>query len=85
MPPLNLDRSDIAQFFRPSIDCIVTAILEQKKSAHKTISVSLYISSCKDILFSKPSIFFSISCSWAGLPRTTGYSPKYMNYLLPLE
>ena len=28
---------------------------------------------------------FSMSCSWAGLPRATGYSPKYMNYLLLLE
>ena len=34
-------RTDIAQFFQPSIDCIVKAVLEQQKSAHKTISVSL--------------------------------------------
>ena len=26
-----------------------------------------------------------MSCSWAGLPRATGYSRKYMNYLLPLD
>ena len=25
-----------------------------------------------------------MSCSWAGLPRATGYSRKYVNYLLPL-
>ena len=37
-------RTDIAQFFQPSIDCIVKAVLEQQKSAHKTISVSLYLS-----------------------------------------
>jgi hypothetical protein len=37
-------RSDVAEFFQPSIDCIVEAVLEQKKSAHKTISVSLYTS-----------------------------------------
>ena len=27
---------------------------------------------------------FSMSCSWAGLLRATGYSPKYMESLLPL-
>ena len=36
-------RSDVAQFFQPSIDCIVKAVLEQKNSAHKPISVSLYM------------------------------------------
>ena len=38
--------------------------------------------------FSKPqTIFciFSMSCSWAGLPRATGYSPKYMECFLPLD
>ena len=34
-------RTDIAQFFQPSIDCIVKAVLEQMNSAHKTISVGL--------------------------------------------
>ena len=42
MPDLIVFRTDIAQFFQPSVDCIVKAVLEQKKSAHKTISVSLY-------------------------------------------
>ena len=36
--------TDIAQFFQPSIDCIVKAVLEQKNSAHKTISVSIFSS-----------------------------------------
>ena len=44
MPDLNVFRTDIAQFFQPSVDCIVKAVLEQKKSAHRTISVSLYSS-----------------------------------------
>lgn len=35
-------RTDVAEFFQPSIDCIVKAVLEQKKSAHKTISVSFF-------------------------------------------
>ena len=34
-------RTDVAQFFQPSIDCIVKAVLEQKNTAHKAISVSL--------------------------------------------
>ena len=44
MPNLNNVRSDVAQFFQPSIDCIVKAVLEQRNSAHKTISVGLYSS-----------------------------------------
>ena len=44
MSRLNVFRSDVAQFFQPSIDCIVKAVLEQRRSAHKTISVSLYTS-----------------------------------------
>ena len=44
MPDLNVFRTDIAQFFQPSVDCIVNSVLEQKNSAHKTISVSLYSS-----------------------------------------
>ena len=45
---LNVFRSDVALFFQPSIDCIVKAVLEQKNSAHKTISVSFYTSFLKD-------------------------------------
>ena len=44
MPNLNVSRSDVAQFFQLSIDCVVKAVLEQKNTAHKTISVSLYVS-----------------------------------------
>ena len=44
MPNFNVFRSDVAQFFQPSIDCVVRAVLEQKNNAHKTISVSLYTS-----------------------------------------
>ena len=38
---LNVFRTDIAQFFQPSVDCIVKAVLEQRNSAHVTISVSI--------------------------------------------
>ena len=41
MPNLNVFRTDVAQFFQLSIDCIVKAVLEQKNNAHKTISVSV--------------------------------------------
>ena len=42
MPNLNVFRTDVAQFFQPSIDCIVKGVIEQKNNAHKMISVSLY-------------------------------------------
>ena len=41
MPNLNVFRSDIANFFQPSIDCIVKAVLELKNGAYKAIAVSL--------------------------------------------
>ena len=55
---LNVTRSDVAQFFQPSIDCIVKAVLEQKNSVNKTIPVGLYIIFFKTS-FSKPSSVFS--------------------------
>ena len=56
MPNLNVSRSDVAQFFRLSIDCIVKAVLEQKNSAHKTISVSLV--TCYSLNIGFQTIFF---------------------------
>ena len=44
MPNLIVLRSDVAQFFQPSIDCIVKAVLELKNGAYKAIAVSLYTS-----------------------------------------
>jgi hypothetical protein len=41
---LNVFRTDVAQFFQPSIDCVLKAVLEQRNSAYKTISVSFYAS-----------------------------------------
>ena len=40
MPDFDIFRTDVAQFFQPTIDCIVRAVLEQKSSAYETISVS---------------------------------------------
>jgi hypothetical protein len=47
--------TDIAQFFQPSIDCIVKAVLEQKDSAHKPISHVVLVGgfAASDWLFSK--------------------------------
>ena len=36
---LKLLGSDVAQFFEPSVECIVRAVLDQCKMAHKPISV----------------------------------------------
>ncbi|KAF9480734.1 hypothetical protein BDN70DRAFT_893887 [Pholiota conissans] len=33
-----MDRADIAPFFEPSVNCIIKAVLEQRKNAHKPIS-----------------------------------------------
>ena len=84
VPNFTVFRTDIALFFQPSIDCIVKVVLEQKNSAHKTISVSLSLHSL-DIGFQSIFCVFSMLYSWAGLPRATGYSLKYLNYLLPLD
>ncbi|KAI6169017.1 hypothetical protein EDD17DRAFT_1465265 [Pisolithus thermaeus] len=35
---LRLDKEDVAGFFKPSIDCIVNAVKEQRRTAKKTIS-----------------------------------------------
>jgi hypothetical protein len=47
--------SDLAEFFQPSIDCIVKSVLEQKKSAHKTISHVVLVGgfAASDWLFTK--------------------------------
>lgn len=31
--------AEVAKFFRPSIDCIIQAVMEQLKIAHKKITV----------------------------------------------
>ena len=38
-----------------------------------------------NIVFEIIICILSMLCSWAGLPRATGYSRKYMNYLHPLD
>ena len=36
-------RTDVSKFFEPSVKCIVNAVVEQRKSAHKSITVSFPI------------------------------------------
>jgi len=52
---LKLMGSDVAQFFQPSVDCIVKAVLEQKNIAHKTISHVVLVGgfAASDWLFNK--------------------------------
>ena len=38
--------SDVAKFFEPSVECIVNAVLDQRKVAHKPISVSHFCFLC---------------------------------------
>ena len=64
MPNLNVFRTDVAQFFQLSIDCIVKAVLEQKNSAHKTISVSLV--TCYSLNIGFQTIFFISACRARG-------------------
>jgi hypothetical protein len=39
---LLLLRTDVAKFFQPSIDCVVEAIMDQKQSSRKELSVSRF-------------------------------------------
>jgi hypothetical protein len=43
---LKLLGSDVAKFFEPSVECIVKAVLEQCKVAHKPISVGRFCFLC---------------------------------------
>ena len=43
---LKLLGSDVAMFFKPSVECIVNAVLDQRKVAHKPISVGRLFSLC---------------------------------------
>ena len=43
---LKLMGSDVARFFEPSVECIVNAVLDQCKVAHKPISVGRFSFPC---------------------------------------
>ncbi|KAF8805178.1 hypothetical protein BYT27DRAFT_7192849 [Phlegmacium glaucopus] len=52
---LKLMGSDVAEFFQPSVDCIVKAVLDQKKAADKPISHVVLVGkfAASDFLFTK--------------------------------
>ena len=66
------------------------SIVSSKQSLNKRIvqverSQSVFTCHSLNIVFQTIFCVFSISCSWADLLRATGYSPKYMKHLLPLD
>ena len=58
----NFRASRTDRFFQPTIDCMFNAVLEQKNSTHKTISVGLYMLYISLNKFPKPSSVIS-ACS----------------------
>ena len=83
MPNLNVFRTDVAQFFQPSIDCIVKAVLEQKNSAHKPISVSLY-SSFFRYWFSNHLLYFQHVVLVGGFAASDWLLSKVHEFITPL-
>jgi hypothetical protein len=76
---LKLLGSDVAMFFEPSVECIVKAVLDQRKVAHKPISVSSFYSIAVNILNLRSSMSFSL----VDLLLATGSSIKSTrNYCL---
>jgi hypothetical protein len=84
VPDFNAFRSDVAEFFQPSIDCIVKAVLEQKKSAHKTISVSLYTSFLKYPFFYNHPLYFQHVVLVGGFAASDWLFSKVYEILTPL-
>ena len=83
MLSLNVFRTDIAGFFQPSIDCIVKAVLQQKNSAHKTISVSLCASFFK-YLFPNYVLYFQHVVLVGGFAASDWLFTKTYELLTPL-
>ena len=84
MPYLNVLRTDVAQFFQPSIDCIVKAVLEQKNSAHKMISVCPYYSSFFKYRFSNHPLYFQHVVLVGGFATSDWLFIKVHELLTPL-
>ena len=80
---LNVFRTDIAGFFQPSIDCIVKAVLQQKNSAQKTISVSLCASFFKYI-FPNHVLYFQHVVLVGGFAASDWLYSKVQELLSPL-
>lgn len=70
-------RSDIREFFRPSVKCIIDAVVEQWKSAHVKVTVCCH---CPLFVFTLSSSIRSMLCWLAGLLPTTGYATRSTKY-----
>ena len=75
-------RTDVASFFEPSVNCIVKAVLDQRKSAHKTFSVShvLNISSVVLMTISSLDLSSGMLFSLVAFQRMIGSSTKYKRH-----
>jgi hypothetical protein len=69
---LKLLGSDVATFFEPSVECIVKAVLDQCKVAHKPISVRRFWYLDLLCFVLNFSLFFSTSFSLVDLLPVTG-------------
>ena len=72
---LKLLGSDVAKFFEPSVECIVNAVLDQRRVAHKSISVRRLLFSWRFFGLNLQ-VHSSMSFSLVALPLVTGYSTK---------
>ena len=70
---LKLMGTDVALFFDPSIDCIIQAVLSQRRAALKPIFVKQFNTLQTTVVLN---FDFSTSCSLVDSPQTTGYSSK---------
>ena len=85
MPNLNVCRTYVARFFQPSLECIVRVVLEQKDSAHKTISVSLYTSFFKILVSNlEPLLYFQHVVLVGGFAANDWLFSKVYDLLTPL-
>jgi hypothetical protein len=71
-------RSDVREFFRPSVKCIIDAIEEQWKSAHGNVTVCCH---CPLFVSTFSPSIRSMSCWLAGLLPTTGYTTRSIKHL----
>ena len=73
-------RTDVASFFEPSVDCIVKAVLDHRKSAHKTISVSPVLTISSVVLLTISFLDLSMLFLLVTLQPVNGSSKKYMRH-----
>ena len=78
-------RTDVASFFEPSVNCIIKAVLDQRKSSHKMISVSHVLSISTTLCYWQSPLPTLACCSrwrvcseWLALQQSTrGIDPTW--------